>query len=112
MSIVVCLNRLVGLEQTVQSQPLPQYAFPRRCCLVLGAERTGIPPQVSISDMHLSACARMALLTIASSFFLSACGTSGSGYCQPFALTACMQALQLMHCSMHVCPQANECVHS
>lgn len=60
----VCTCRLVGLEQTVQSTPLPGYAFPPRCCLVLGAEKTGIPPQVrcftklshsSVITMHLAA---------------------------------------------------------
>ena len=39
-------RRLVGLEQTVESTPLPLFAFPDRTCLVLGREQTGIPPQV------------------------------------------------------------------
>ena len=38
--------RLIGLEQTVESTPLPLFAFPDRTCLVLGREQTGIPPQV------------------------------------------------------------------
>jgi tRNA G18 (ribose-2'-O)-methylase SpoU len=46
--LAVHARRLVGLEQTVRSTPLPKYCFPARCCLVLGAERTGIPPQVPL----------------------------------------------------------------
>ena len=34
---------LVGLEQTTGSIPMPDYAFPQRCVLLLGAEGLGIP---------------------------------------------------------------------
>ncbi len=38
--------RLVGLEQTVESQPLPEYPFEEKTVLVLGRESSGIPPQI------------------------------------------------------------------
>jgi tRNA G18 (ribose-2'-O)-methylase SpoU len=34
---------VVGLEQTADSVPLQRFRFPRRCVLVLGAERRGVP---------------------------------------------------------------------
>ena len=37
---------LVGLEQTADSAPLPDFSFPRRCCLVLGREKEGLPPEL------------------------------------------------------------------
>ena len=37
---------LVGLEQTTGSVPLPDYAFPQRCVLLLGAEGLGIPAEL------------------------------------------------------------------
>lgn len=38
--------RLVGLEQTTHSQNLHAYAFERRCVLVVGNERLGIPEDI------------------------------------------------------------------
>lgn len=35
---------MVGLEQTVESKPLPSFPFPEKVVLVLGRERSGIPP--------------------------------------------------------------------
>ena len=37
---------LLGLEQTEGAVPLPNYAFPPRTVLLLGAEREGIPPHL------------------------------------------------------------------
>lgn len=37
---------LVGLEQTTNSHSIFEYAFPRRCVLVVGNERSGIEPEV------------------------------------------------------------------
>ncbi len=37
---------LVGLEQTTQSVPLPQFRFPRPCLLVVGHERLGVEPEI------------------------------------------------------------------
>lgn len=37
---------LLGLEQTAESVPLPRYPFPKRCVLVLGREKEGMPPEV------------------------------------------------------------------
>ena len=37
--------RLVGLEQTTDSQNLHTYAFPRRVALVIGNERLGLRPE-------------------------------------------------------------------
>ncbi|MCA9189215.1 MAG: TrmH family RNA methyltransferase [Pirellulaceae bacterium] len=37
---------LVGLEQTTGSQLIYEYAFPQRCCLVVGHERHGITDDV------------------------------------------------------------------
>ena len=34
--------RLIGLEQTTNSQPMHQFQFPRKCVLVLGNERLGL----------------------------------------------------------------------
>ena len=36
----------MGLEQTAESQPLPSVQFPRKCVLLLGREREGIPPEL------------------------------------------------------------------
>ena len=38
--------RLIGLEQTEDSIPLPQYTFDRKTILVLGAEKVGIPANI------------------------------------------------------------------
>ena len=38
--------RLIGLEQTVESKPLPAYPFPERTVLVLGRESSGIPAHI------------------------------------------------------------------
>ncbi len=38
--------RLVGLEQTTHSRNLHEYAFPRRCVLVVGNERNGLDEDV------------------------------------------------------------------
>ncbi|MHB8902994.1 MAG: TrmH family RNA methyltransferase [Thermoguttaceae bacterium] len=38
--------RLVGLEQTTGSQSLFTFAYPHKCVLVVGNERTGIEPDV------------------------------------------------------------------
>lgn len=38
--------RLVALEQTTNSQPLPDYAFTRKTVLVVGNERTGLEEDV------------------------------------------------------------------
>lgn len=38
--------RLVGLEQTTDSQSLFTYRFPRRTVLVIGNERLGIEPEI------------------------------------------------------------------
>ena len=35
--------RLIGLEQTSQSRCLSRFQFPRRCVLILGEEKNGIP---------------------------------------------------------------------
>ena len=35
-----------GLEQTVESKPLPAYPFPERTVLVLGRESSGIPAHI------------------------------------------------------------------
>ncbi len=37
---------LIGLEQTTDSQCLYEFAFPRRCVLVIGNERTGIDEDI------------------------------------------------------------------
>lgn len=37
---------ILGLEQTMNSIPLDQYAFPRKTVLVLGREKEGIPPEI------------------------------------------------------------------
>lgn len=37
--------RLVGLEQATNARNLHDYAFPRRCALVIGNERTGLRPE-------------------------------------------------------------------
>lgn len=37
---------IVALEQTTNSTPLHAFTFPRRTCLVVGNERTGIPAEV------------------------------------------------------------------
>ena len=39
-------SRLLGLEQTVESKPLPAYPFPERTVLVLGRESSGIPAHI------------------------------------------------------------------
>lgn len=38
--------RLIGLEQTVESKPLPAYPFPEKTVLVLGRESSGIPAHI------------------------------------------------------------------
>jgi len=38
--------RIVGLEQTNDSEPLYSFAFPRRTILVIGSERQGIEPPI------------------------------------------------------------------
>lgn len=38
--------RLVGLEQTTDSQNMHEYAFPRRMALVVGNERTGLTEEI------------------------------------------------------------------
>lgn len=38
--------RLVGLEQTTDSQDLDRYGFQRRTALVVGNERTGLTPEI------------------------------------------------------------------
>jgi tRNA G18 (ribose-2'-O)-methylase SpoU len=38
--------RLVGLEQTTDSQDIHAYRFPRRTALVVGNERTGLTPEL------------------------------------------------------------------
>lgn len=38
--------RLVGLEQTTESQNLHEYAFPRRSLLVVGNERSGLSDEI------------------------------------------------------------------
>ena len=38
--------RLVGLEQTSNSRPLPEYQFARRTALVIGHERLGIVAEI------------------------------------------------------------------
>jgi len=38
--------RLVGLEQTTDSQDIHGYRFPRRMALVIGNERTGLTPDL------------------------------------------------------------------
>jgi tRNA G18 (ribose-2'-O)-methylase SpoU len=38
--------RLVGLEQTTDSQNLPEYAFRRRSIVVVGNERTGLTDDI------------------------------------------------------------------
>lgn len=43
---VLNCDRMIGLEQTVESQPLPQFEFPERSVLVLGQEGTGIPAHI------------------------------------------------------------------
>ena len=37
---------LVALEQTHASQPLPRFRWPKRCLLLLGAEGSGVPPDL------------------------------------------------------------------
>ncbi|MEM7233685.1 MAG: RNA methyltransferase [Planctomycetota bacterium] len=37
---------LIGLEQTTDSQDIHQFEFPKRCVLVIGHERDGIPPEI------------------------------------------------------------------
>ncbi|XP_071917541.1 uncharacterized protein [Coffea arabica] len=37
---------ILGLEQTANSKPLDQYAFPKRTVLVLGREKEGIPAEI------------------------------------------------------------------
>lgn len=41
-----CSYALIGLEQTAGSEKLPSFAFPRRCCLVLGREKEGLPTEL------------------------------------------------------------------
>jgi tRNA G18 (ribose-2'-O)-methylase SpoU len=38
--------RLVGLEQTSESQDIHGYQFPRRTALIVGNERTGLTPDL------------------------------------------------------------------
>ncbi|XP_048516959.1 probable methyltransferase TARBP1 isoform X5 [Dendroctonus ponderosae] len=38
--------RIIGAEQTVGSQQLDKFSFPRKIALVLGNEKTGIPPDI------------------------------------------------------------------
>ncbi|EGR29953.1 hypothetical protein IMG5_145440 [Ichthyophthirius multifiliis] len=43
---------LIGLEQTSQSQFIQNFQFPNKCILLLGKEKTGIPPEyIEILDM-------------------------------------------------------------
>ncbi|EFC46888.1 predicted protein [Naegleria gruberi] len=37
---------IVGLEQTSTSVMLPDYEFPERCCICLGNEKEGMPPEL------------------------------------------------------------------
>ena len=46
IQVIVDLCRLAGLEQTVESKPLPDFPFEERTVLVLGTESSGIPPQI------------------------------------------------------------------
>ena len=39
-------HRLVGLEQTTESQDLHQFRFERKTALVIGNERTGLTPEI------------------------------------------------------------------
>ena len=43
---ITAVYRLIGLEQTVESKPLPEYPFPQKSVLVLGRESSGIPPEI------------------------------------------------------------------
>lgn len=38
--------RIIGLEQSIGSKPLPEFKFPEKSVLVLGRETTGIPPHI------------------------------------------------------------------
>ena len=49
-TLLVC--RLVGLEQTVESRPLPDFPFVEKTVLVLGRESSGIPPQILQVIIH------------------------------------------------------------
>lgn len=43
--------KIIGIEQTSQSKCLTKYKFPKKYCLVLGNERTGIPADlINIMD--------------------------------------------------------------
>ncbi|BDA44330.1 Uncharacterized tRNA/rRNA methyltransferase YfiF at C-terminar half [Coccomyxa sp. Obi] len=44
--------KIIGLEQTMESRPLPEFAFPAKSVLVLGREGTGIPANL----MHVLDC--------------------------------------------------------
>ena len=45
---------ILGLEQTLEAVPLPDYKFERKTVMVLGREREGIPPELlSILDRAL-----------------------------------------------------------
>ena len=46
VQVLVDFCRLAGLEQTVESKPLPDFPFEERTVLVLGTESSGIPPQI------------------------------------------------------------------
>ncbi|PJF18627.1 hypothetical protein PSACC_01573 [Paramicrosporidium saccamoebae] len=38
--------RIIAVEQSSQSHSLLHYEFPKKCCLVLGSEREGIPAEI------------------------------------------------------------------
>eukprot|EP01062_Namystynia_karyoxenos_P002325 TRINITY_DN10830_c0_g1_i2.p1 TRINITY_DN10830_c0_g1~~TRINITY_DN10830_c0_g1_i2.p1 ORF type:complete len:1713 (+),score=420.77 TRINITY_DN10830_c0_g1_i2:133-5271(+) len=63
--------RIVGVEQTTGSQRLDSYAFPVRCVVVLGRERTGIPPEVIA---ELDDCVEIAQLGLVRSLNVHVCG--------------------------------------
>lgn len=45
---------VLGLEQTSEAVPLPQYNFPKKAVMLLGREREGIPPNLlSLLDQAL-----------------------------------------------------------
>lgn len=69
--------RLVGLEQTMESIPLPGFSFMEKTILVLGRESSGIPAQILQVLSHRvelkSLCGSASLTDEGVQHFLAAC---------------------------------------
>merc|ERR1712202_62578 len=40
------MGTIVGVEQTQESRPLQEFKFPKKCVLLLGSEKEGIPVEL------------------------------------------------------------------